>query len=284
MLSRGPVWVLLFALLVNAGCAWSPPLRPDQVITQDAYRTADETIQRIADPFVPISAAELAARQHRSVRYPRGLALIDDTAAMREAAAGFSGSRKDLALELTDRLIATLAAPSARGGPPATTWIRLDVELFSALGGQGGELAVALTQLQSRLQPGERTALLIFSRADRVTEETVKTARRIQSHYGEWLCLHLVSIGDRTAFFGLRAFNTCGSAVRGEDIAAPATLAAYAIRLFYGDPPDSDGDGIEDYRDQCPGTPREVRVNWDGCPFDDAALKRLLPDELHTVW
>ncbi|NOG32058.1 OmpA family protein [Halomonas sp. TBZ9] len=35
-----------------------------------------------------------------------------------------------------------------------------------------------------------------------------------------------------------------------------------------GCPLDSDGDGIPDYRDQCPGTPAGVSVNANGCPVD----------------
>jgi len=35
-----------------------------------------------------------------------------------------------------------------------------------------------------------------------------------------------------------------------------------------GCPLDSDGDGVADYRDQCPGTPAGVSVNADGCPVD----------------
>ena len=33
-------------------------------------------------------------------------------------------------------------------------------------------------------------------------------------------------------------------------------------------PKDSDGDGVYDNRDQCPGTPKGVRVNSSGCPLD----------------
>lgn len=35
-----------------------------------------------------------------------------------------------------------------------------------------------------------------------------------------------------------------------------------------GCPLDSDGDGVPDYRDQCPGTPAGVSVNAEGCPVD----------------
>ncbi|GGX79637.1 hypothetical protein GCM10007160_03740 [Litchfieldella qijiaojingensis] len=35
-----------------------------------------------------------------------------------------------------------------------------------------------------------------------------------------------------------------------------------------GCPLDSDGDGVPDYRDQCPGTPAGVEVDAQGCPLD----------------
>ena len=35
-----------------------------------------------------------------------------------------------------------------------------------------------------------------------------------------------------------------------------------------GCPLDTDGDGVADYRDQCPGTPAGVSVNANGCPLD----------------
>jgi OOP family OmpA-OmpF porin len=35
-----------------------------------------------------------------------------------------------------------------------------------------------------------------------------------------------------------------------------------------GCPVDSDGDGVPDYLDKCPGTPAGVKVNADGCPID----------------
>ncbi len=35
-----------------------------------------------------------------------------------------------------------------------------------------------------------------------------------------------------------------------------------------GCPLDSDGDGVPDYKDECPGTPSGVDVNAQGCPLD----------------
>jgi hypothetical protein len=279
MRSRGIPWSLLLVLSMSHGCSWYPSLKPGQVVTQDAYKTANQVIHRIAEPFKPLSVAERAVDRRRPVRYAHGLLLIDDGASMQEPAPGFTGNRVELAVELTDRLAATLAMPAPQGEPAALTWIALETGRVSALAdGRDDALSAALTRLESQLQGGTDTALVLFSRADRIAEDTVRTVRGMQSRYGERFCLHLVSVGDNTACFRLRDFNTCGSAVRGEDIADPKTMAAYALKLFYGDPLDTDGDGIYDYRDQCPDTPSGSRINWDGCPFDEAALRSLLPD------
>lgn len=281
MRSRDISCFLLLALSISPGCSWHPSLKPGQVVTRDAYETADKVIHHIAEPFKPLSVAERAADKRQPVRYSRGLLLIDDGASMQEPAPGFAGNRVELAVELTDRLAATLAMPAPHDEPAALTWIALETGRVSALDGrQDDEVSAALRQLESQLQGGTYTALVLFSRAERITGDTVRTVRGMQSRYGDRLCLHLVSVGDNTACFRLRDFNTCGSAVRGEDIADPETMAAYALKLFYGDPLDTDGDGVYDYRDQCPNTPENSRVNWDGCPFNEAALLNLLPSEI----
>lgn len=45
--------------------------------------------------------------------------------------------------------------------------------------------------------------------------------------------------------------------------------ATFGVRWKMGSfPPDTDGDGVPDHRDQCPGTPAGVTVDRDGCPID----------------
>ncbi len=48
----------------------------------------------------------------------------------------------------------------------------------------------------------------------------------------------------------------------------PTTTPAGVKVDKYGCPLDSDGDGIPDYLDKCPGTPAGVKVDKDGCPLD----------------
>ena len=65
----------------------------------------------------------------------------------------------------------------------------------------------------------------------------------------------------------------CGQLLNLADDSAitwPLTLPAYSARVFYGQDPallDSDGDGIADAQDLCPGTAAGAAVNARGCPL-----------------
>ncbi len=54
-----------------------------------------------------------------------------------------------------------------------------------------------------------------------------------------------------------------------EPVAAlPVQPAPVVIEEKPAPPPDSDGDGVTDDKDACPGTPRGVKVDYRGCPLD----------------
>ncbi|EMR13152.1 outer membrane protein A precursor [Methylophaga lonarensis MPL] len=54
----------------------------------------------------------------------------------------------------------------------------------------------------------------------------------------------------------------------------PGTPAGVQVDSV-GCPLDSDGDGVPDYRDLCPGTPQGMMVDKDGCPIKDTVLLSL---------
>ena len=58
-----------------------------------------------------------------------------------------------------------------------------------------------------------------------------------------------------------------GDGVLDSDDQCPGTPQGVAVDSK-GCPLDSDGDGVYDYKDKCPGTPAGVAVNSDGCPRD----------------
>ncbi len=85
----------------------------------------------------------------------------------------------------------------------------------------------------------------------------------------------LINIGATAQSFACPTQATlaalCGKFKRLSDDTAitwPASVAAFSSLIYYGQEPtlvDSDGDGIPDVQDQCPGTPAGTAVNASGC-------------------
>ncbi|MBK1649283.1 hypothetical protein [Rhabdochromatium marinum] len=290
MVINPPPALLIAVVLLLNGCATSGPVESQQVVTGDGYHQADQSVEHIPEHFTPMSASVLADEKERPVKVGSGFMLIDDAGDMRQTRPAPFNSRAGLAKVLAQRLRATLARPGFDGhqtrGPVALT----SVSLRELDHGWSPKLATGLAALAPRLSTGRVTAynsattskiaLIIFSRAERVDEAAVRQVAELRSRLGERLCVHLVTVGDPSACFKLQAFNQCGTAVTGASIAEPEAMAAFVLRVFYGDPLDSDGDGVANYQDQCPRTGRGMRVNWNGCPFDESRLMKLLPREI----
>ena len=109
---------------------------------------------------------------------------------------------------------------------------------------------------------------------------TQDAARSLARAYDGDLCIHTVQIGEdvegREFLRQLSKVTACGSFRRGATITSEGTLQNLARSVFIGAAPvpvvpvatrerDSDGDGVPDSRDACPGTPRGARVDARGC-------------------
>ncbi|MGE5431507.1 MAG: thrombospondin type 3 repeat-containing protein [Syntrophomonadaceae bacterium] len=72
-------------------------------------------------------------------------------------------------------------------------------------------------------------------------------------------------IGFSYSFF--TRIDSDGDGVEDSKDMCPGTPPGVKVDRF-GCPLDSDGDGVPDYLDKCPETPKGVRVDKDGCPLD----------------
>ena len=70
--------------------------------------------------------------------------------------------------------------------------------------------------------------------------------------------------GDKTMAPKPEPKDSDGDGVVDSRDECPGTPAGVAVNAF-GCPKDSDGDGVLDYQDKCPGTTKGVKVNADGC-------------------
>lgn len=132
-------------------------------------------------------------------------------------------------------------------------------------------------------------ALIVISDGQEMDNTPVTAAIKMKSAYSDRLCIYTVLVGnddegkvvlDRVAMAG-----KCGFATKASSLASPADMADFVGKVFLAkavkpeppkpEPPkpvvappkpkDSDGDGIYDDKDKCPGTPMGAPVSADGC-------------------
>jgi OOP family OmpA-OmpF porin len=98
------------------------------------------------------------------------------------------------------------------------------------------------------------------------------SATALKKTFGDNLCIYPILVGDapegKMLMDSLAGIGGCGFAANAEDLASGQQMADYVGKIFVGDLLDSDGDGVADDRDNCPGTPAGVAVGEDGCPLD----------------
>jgi len=129
-------------------------------------------------------------------------------------------------------------------------------------------------------------AVIIFTDADKdvmVYDAVKKSAANLKAQYGNRICFYAVQIGvdpdGKELLEQVVQAGQCGCYVTGDQIASPDGMADFVKKIFLKKAPpkpapvvvekvvilDSDGDGVPDNLDKCPGTPKGARVNKDGC-------------------
>lgn len=91
---------------------------------------------------------------------------------------------------------------------------------------------------------------------------------------GAALCIYPILVGDDETGKKLADQLTqtvgCGSVYGADSLAGGQQMADLVKKIFIGERlvVDSDGDGVPDHLDKCPGTPAGVKVDAVGCPLD----------------
>jgi len=111
----------------------------------------------------------------------------------------------------------------------------------------------------------------------------LRAAKAMKAKYRGRLCIYTVVIGDdpegKRLMEQIAETGECGFSVSAEGIASSADMAGFVEKVFLAKtvakpavsavrPGDSDGDGVTDDLDQCPGTPKGAVVDTKGCPLD----------------
>jgi OmpA-OmpF porin, OOP family len=144
---------------------------------------------------------------------------------------------------------------------------RVFAEVAQDLSGKQGRAAIVLFSDGRPTDPVGRD----------LPEETVlDAARKLAASYNGDVCFHAVKVGDEaegTEFLQkLANLTSCGSVRTDQSIQNVASLQGFSREVFLGAlpqvaaaPRDSDGDGVYDDVDQCPGTPSMAKVDARGC-------------------
>jgi len=136
-------------------------------------------------------------------------------------------------------------------------------------------------------------AVIIFTDADKdvmVYDAVKKSAANLKAQYGNRICFYPVQIGvdpdGKKLLEEIVQAGQCGCYVTGDEIASSEGMADFVKMIFLKKAPpkpapvveekvvilDSDGDGVPDNLDKCPGTPKGAKVNADGCWVIDNVL------------
>ena len=128
-----------------------------------------------------------------------------------------------------------------------------------------------------------QTALIVVSDAVEIYGTgAIENAKKLKALMGDKLCIYPIQVGrdadGKKLMDELAKVGGCGFAVNADDISSPNAMADYVKKVFLAPAApkvaaapapaavlDSDGDGVPDSRDKCPGTPKGVKVNADGC-------------------
>lgn len=143
----------------------------------------------------------------------------------------------------------------------------------------GSALTATATDLESL--PG-KTAVIIVSDGLDMKGDTAQ-AKALKEQYGDAICLYPIQVGNAeegTAFLSeIASIGGCASLMTAKDLMSTDGMAAFVEGIFLEraapaapTPMDSDGDGVLDPDDQCPGTPAGATVNTVGCWFLDNVL------------
>lgn len=146
--------------------------------------------------------------------------------------------------------------------------------LIEAIGDSPLDAAIAASGKALGAVSG-RIALIVVSDGKDMDSAPVSAAAALKSSFGDRLCIYTVLVGDdpegKAVLDQVASAGKCGFASKAGNLTSPAAMADFVRKIFFDvapKPMDSDGDGVTDDKDQCPDTPKGVKVDAKGCPLD----------------
>lgn len=116
-----------------------------------------------------------------------------------------------------------------------------------------------------------KVAVILLSDGFKLNDDPLPAVKSLKATLGDRLCLYTIWVGNPPESRGQVLLNQlpivagCGAGVSASEISSADGMARFVERVFLEPEYDSDGDGVIDSLDQCPGTPKGARVNAVGC-------------------
>jgi OmpA-OmpF porin, OOP family len=148
-------------------------------------------------------------------------------------------------------------------------------EALGAVEAAGGTspMAAAINAAGDDLSAAKgKVALIIVSDGKDMNNAPVAAAENLSSKFGNRLCIYTVLIANDTGGESLLSrisdAGECGFSARADEMTSSTDMADFVEKVFLGKRLDTDGDGVYDDMDDCPGTPAGTAVDQKGCPLD----------------
>jgi OOP family OmpA-OmpF porin len=117
---------------------------------------------------------------------------------------------------------------------------------------------------------GKPTAVIVISDGLNMGNKAVKAVGGLKEALGDDLTVYAVQLGDSGVGSKLleKVVKAGGDGYSEEahDLTSAAAMKAFVVDVFLY--PDDDADGVPNHLDDCPGTPKGVKVDAKGCPLD----------------
>lgn len=141
----------------------------------------------------------------------------------------------------------------------------------------GGITPIANSIHSARMDLEETTgkvAVILFSDGkNNAGGSPITEAAGMKDQFGNDLCIYTVLLGNdlkgKTTMDGISKAGECGFATDADTLLAANGMSDFVTQILLAKgagPRDSDGDGVYDHLDQCPNTPRGIKVDNVGCP------------------
>jgi OOP family OmpA-OmpF porin len=143
------------------------------------------------------------------------------------------------------------------------------LDAFGCIGGTS-PLGKAIAASGGDLAMGKRTAVIVVSDGLNMGKKAVNAAATLKEALGDNLTIYAIQIGDSKTGGKLLekvvAAGGDGYVKEAHALTSSAAMKDFVVDVFLY--PDDDGDGVPNYLDKCPDTPKGVEVDAVGCPLD----------------